>query len=102
MTAKKTSLRVDLAEAIKNDDDVLALLEDALSTGDAGYIAHVFGVIARAKGMSKVAKKAGVTRDTLYKSLTKDGDPRLSTFIGAISAMNLRLRIGRAPRRKAA
>jgi probable addiction module antidote protein len=48
-------------------------------------------VVARAKGMSQLAKDAGVTREALYKALTADGDPKLSTFVGVMKALGMRL-----------
>ncbi|MHB8528915.1 MAG: addiction module antidote protein [Caulobacteraceae bacterium] len=67
------------------------LLNDALASGDAPYIAHALGVIARARGMSEVAREAGVTREALYKSLSGDGDPRLTTVMGVTRALGLKL-----------
>src|SRR5262249_1326021 len=52
------------------------LLNDALGSGDAGYIANALGVVARARGMAKVARGAGVIREALYKTLSPSGDPQ--------------------------
>ena len=51
-------------------------------TGDAAYIANALGVVARARGMTAIAKDAGVTRESLYKALSERGDPRSSTLLG--------------------
>lgn len=67
------------------------LLNDALASGDAGYVAHALGVIARARGMSDVAREAGVTREALYRALSEDGDPRLTTLLGVARALGVRL-----------
>jgi probable addiction module antidote protein len=48
-------------------------------------------VIARARGMTEVAREAGVTREALYKSLGEDGDPRLATFLGVARALGVTL-----------
>lgn len=75
-------------------DDAAAqaeLLADAVESGDAGYIATALGVIARARGMSKVAAGAGVTREALYKTLSASGDPRLSTLLGVAKALGIKL-----------
>lgn len=67
------------------------LLTDALETGDAGYIANALGTIARARGMAQVAKDAGVTRASLYKALSSEGDPQLTTLLGVIKALGIKL-----------
>ncbi|XKM42919.1 addiction module antidote protein [Rhizobium ruizarguesonis] len=66
-------------------------MEDAFESGDAGYIAHALGVVAKARGMSRVARDAGVTREALYKSLSEKGDPKLSTLIGVAAALGYKL-----------
>ncbi len=68
-----------------------ALLADALESGDAGYIANALGVIARARGMSEVARKAGVSRVALYKALSRDGDPKLTTVLGVMKSLGFKL-----------
>jgi probable addiction module antidote protein len=67
------------------------LLNDALASGDAGYVAQALGVIARARGMSGVAREAGVTREALYKALSENGDPRLTTLLGVARALGVTL-----------
>jgi probable addiction module antidote protein len=67
------------------------LLTDALEAGDAGYIANALGVIARARGMTEVARGAGVTREALYKTLSPDGDPKLTTLLGVLKALGFKL-----------
>lgn len=67
------------------------LLNDAFETGNAAYIANALGVIARARGMTEVARAAGVTREALYKSLSDEGDPRLTTLLGVARALGFKL-----------
>ena len=67
------------------------LLNDALASGDAGYIGEALGVIARARGMTEVAREAGVTREALYKALSQNGDPRLTTLLGVARALGVTL-----------
>jgi probable addiction module antidote protein len=69
------------------------LLKDALATGDAGYIADALGIVARARGMTETAESAGVSRMALYKGLTKEGDPKLSTLLGVLKAFGLELTV---------
>lgn len=68
-------------------------LEAAFEDGDPAVIAHALGDVARAVGMTAVAKDAGVSREALYKSLSEAGDPRLSTFFGVIKALGLKVSV---------
>ena len=67
------------------------LLNDAFASGDAGYVSHALGVIARARGMTEVARGAGVTREALNKALSENGDPRLTTLLGVARALGVTL-----------
>ena len=64
---------------------------DALAGGDAGYVSQALGVIARARGMTEVAREAGVTREAMYKALSENGDPRLTTLLGVDRALGVTL-----------
>ncbi len=86
----------DAAAHLDDEDSQIELLSDAFESGDASYIAHALGVVARARGMGSVAKDAGVTREALYRSLSETGDPRLSTLIGVMKALGLQLSAKRA------
>jgi probable addiction module antidote protein len=81
----------DSADYLNSPEDIAAYLEAAFEDGDPTLITHALGVVARAKGMSQLAKDAGVTREALYKALTADGDPKLSTFVGVMRALGMRL-----------
>lgn len=81
----------DAAEYLDTSDSQMELLADAFETGDPAYIAHALGVVARARGMSGIAKEAGVTREALYRALSETGDPRLSTLLGVVKALGLKL-----------
>lgn len=89
MPIKTTSF--DAARYLTAPDAQAELLSDALESGDAGYIANALGVIARARGMSDVARGAGVTREALYKSLSSDGDPKLTTLLGVMKSLGFKL-----------
>ena len=67
------------------------LISDALESGNAGYIAAALGTVARARGMAKIAKLAGVTRSSLYKALSPEGDPQLTTLLGVMKALGVKL-----------
>ena len=79
----------DAAAYLASPEAQAELIADALHTGDAAYIANAIGVVARARGMSQIARDAGVTREALYKALSPTGDPRLSTFLGVMKALNM-------------
>jgi probable addiction module antidote protein len=81
----------DPAEHLTDSEDQAELLNDALATGDATYIRNALGVVARARGMSAVARGAGVTREALYKAFGAKGDPKLSTLLGVLNTLDLKL-----------
>jgi probable addiction module antidote protein len=68
-------------------------LEAALEDGDPSLVAAVLGDIARAKGMTKIAKKAGLGRESLYKALSRDGNPELVTVLKVVRALGLKLKV---------
>ncbi|MCO5083317.1 MAG: putative addiction module antidote protein [Rhizobiaceae bacterium] len=86
----------DTSEMLDSEEAIFAYIEAAFEDGDPDLIKTALGNIARARGMTAIAKEAGVTRETLYKALSEEGDPRMSTLIGVINAMGFRLSI--APR----
>lgn len=81
----------DPAEALKTPEAIAYFLEDAMETGDPAYIADALGVAARAKGMTKVARAAGLAREQLYKSLSAEGNPTLTTVVAVMKALGLEL-----------
>lgn len=83
--------RFDAAEHLHDEESQAFLISDALETGDARYIAHALGIVARARGMTHVAKEAGVTREALYRALSEKGDPKLSTLLGVARALGFKL-----------
>lgn len=99
---KTLSKPFDPAIMFDTTSSQVALLEDAMESGHAGYMANALGTIARARGMTQIAKDAGVTREALYKSLSVDGDPRLSTLLGVMKALNLKLSVSQMESQAAA
>ena len=81
----------DAAEYLTTPSRIATYLEAAFEDGDPGLIATALGDIARAKGMTQLASQAGVTREALYKALSPTGDPRLSTFLGVLKALGIKL-----------
>lgn len=89
MTIETTTF--DAALYLASDEAVAEFMADALESGDAGYIAHALGVVARAKGMTQLAADTGLSRESLYKALSPNGNPTLTTLLSVMKAMNLRL-----------
>lgn len=83
----------DAARYLTSHESQAELLADALESGDASYIVTALGTISRARGITAVAKDAGVTRSALYKALAPDGDPRLSTLLGVMKALGIKLSV---------
>ena len=81
----------DAADFLDTDEEVSEYLALVLETGDAAHIAHALGVVARAKGMSKVAEESGVSRELLYRSLSNEGNPTLRTMLAVLPALGIRL-----------
>lgn len=86
----------DAATFLKTPEDIAAYLNAAFETGEASLIAAALGDVSRSEGMTAVASRAGVTREALYKSLSENGDPKLSTLLGVVHALNLRLEIAQS------
>jgi len=92
----------DAADHLQTESDMEAYLEAALEENDPALIAAALGDIARAKGMTEVAKKTGLGRESLYKSLSAHGNPELSTVLKVIHALGLKLQVRSGKTRKAA
>ena len=90
MTKIATSLW-DPADHLETEDDMAAYLEAALEEGDPGLIAAALGDIARAKGMTQVARESGLGRESLYKALSPAGNPEFGTILKVVAALGLQL-----------
>lgn len=91
MKKEHTSLW-DAAEHLETEEDMAAYLEAALEENDPTLIAAALGDIARAKGMSQIAKQTGLGRESLYKALSAEGNPEFATVLKVIGALGLQLR----------
>lgn len=83
----------DSADYLESREDVAAYLEAVFEENDPALIAHALGVAARAKGMTAIAEEAGLTRASLYKALSEDGNPAFSTVMSVVQALGLKLKI---------
>ncbi len=81
----------DVTEHLKTEREMAAYLDAALDDGDDTVVAAALGDIARAVGMTAVARAAGVGRESLYKSLSRNGNPELGTVLRVLRAVGLRL-----------
>ena len=96
---KKAKLKTkpfDPAKYLDNDEAIAAYIEEAIDIGDPAFIADALGVVARAKGMGQIAKDAGLSRESLYKALSADGNPEFGTILKVMKALGLRLSVGAA------
>jgi len=84
--------RYDVADYLHDEADVLAYLNAALDDGHPDVVAQAIGNVARARGMSKIAKRCGLGRESLYKSLSDKGNPEFRTVVSVLRAMGIRLR----------
>jgi probable addiction module antidote protein len=83
----------DPASYLETEDDILYYLEAAMEGNDPKHIASALGDVARSKGMSEIARKAGVGRQALYNALSENGNPTLETLVGVLSALGLQLTV---------
>jgi probable addiction module antidote protein len=88
----------DVADHLRTPEEMAAYLEACLeeAEGDAAFIAKALGDIARAKGMTQVARDAGLSRESLYKALSGDRSPDFDTILKVVGALGLRLHAGAA------
>lgn len=81
----------DLAEHIQSEADIATYLTLVLEENDPSELAHALGVVARARGMSEIAKASGLTREALYKALRTDAQPRFETVSRVCAALGVKL-----------
>jgi len=90
---KTKTIPWDSAKHLKTEDDIAHYLEAVFEDGDPALIAHALGVLARAKGMAKIARAAGLGRESLYKALSPDGNPEFVTVLKVMRALGLKLKV---------
>lgn len=89
MTTRLTKFKA--SDYLKTEEDWAFLLSDALESNDAAYIAQALGAVAKAKGMSGVARSARLSRESLYKALSGKGNPEFETILRVLKAVGLKL-----------
>lgn len=92
----KATTPFDGAEYLDDDESQAELLSDALATGNLEVITSALGVVARARGMTELAQKTGLTRSALYGALREGGNPTLDTVLKVVKALGVQLKANRA------
>mgnify|MGYP001222815795 CR=1 FL=1 len=92
-SAKTKTVRYDVAEQLRTAEEMAAYLDAWLTEApdDPAGIARALGDIARAKGMAQVARDAGLSRESLYKALSENGNPSFATVLKVARALGVRL-----------
>ena len=90
----------DAAEYLVNDETQLAYLNAVLAEGDAQAMVAALGTVARARGMSRVAERSGLGRESLYKALSDKGNPAFMTVVGVASALGYTFEMRVAPAKR--
>ena len=91
--AKVKTIPWDATEALKTDEDMAAYLETAIEDGDPSVISAAVGDLARAKGMSQIARETGLGRESLYKALSPGGNPEFATILKVVRALGLKFHV---------
>ena len=91
MSVKTTPF--DSADYLKTDQDIADYINACLEEHDPALLAHAVGVVARARGMTQLAKDAHLSRESLYKALSTDGNPSFATMMKVIDALGLKLSV---------
>jgi len=92
----KATTPFDGAEYLDDDESQADLLSDALASGDLDVITAALGIVARARGMTELAQKTGLTRSALYAALKEGGNPTLDTVLKVVKALGVQLKANRA------
>lgn len=83
----------DMASNIKTSDDVAVYLKTAAEENDPEFFLAVLGDVARSEGMASIAAKLGVSRESLYRSLSRRGNPSFSTVVRTLDTLGLRMEV---------
>jgi len=78
---------------LNSTEEIRAFLQEVLETGDESDFIHALNTAARAMGMTEIANKAGVSRASLYKSLSENGNPKFSTVCKVTKALGCKLTV---------
>ena len=79
------------AEYLSSEEEMAAYLEAAFSEGEASLVIQALGNIARARGMTELARETGLRRESLYKALSSEGNPEFGTILKVVKALGIKL-----------
>ncbi len=85
--------KFDVVDFLDSDEAMVEYLNVALETNDPKYFAKALGNVARAKGMTSISDASGLGRQSLYRSLSEEGNPRIDTLFKVLDTLNIRLAI---------
>lgn len=83
----------DSAEHLENNEDIAAYLDAVLAENDPALLTHALGVVARARGMTDLARQTGLGRASLYKALSAEGHPEIATVMKVLDALGVRMSV---------
>lgn len=83
----------DTADRLETPEDIMAYPEAVFEDGDPELIAHALGAVARSKGMTEIARRSGLGRQSLHKALSPDGHPEFATVLNVVRALGLKLTV---------
>lgn len=91
--ARTKTTKYDVAEYLRTPEEMAAYLEACLeeANGDAAFVAKALGNIARAKGMTEIARDTGLSRESLYKALSAERSPSFDTVLKVIGALGIKI-----------
>jgi probable addiction module antidote protein len=81
----------DPAEDLVSDEGIAYFMTEAFRTEDTAVIAHAIGIVARAKGMTQIAAETGLSREQLYRSFSKNGNPSLKSTFAVMKALGIQM-----------
>ena len=85
--------KFDVVDFLDSDEAMIEYLNVALETNDPKYFTKALGNVARAKGMSSISDASGLGRQSLYRALSDEGNPRIDTLFKVLETLNVRLAI---------
>ena len=83
--------KFDAAATLRDSEAIAEYMAAAFETQDPSYVSHALGVVARAKGMSEIARASGLSREHLYRSFSEDGNPTLKSILAVMDALGVQL-----------
>ena len=92
MALTKELINFDMAEQLRTDEDIAGYLSMALEDGDTDELIHALGYIAKARGMTQIAKDSGLGRESLYKALRSGSRPQFDTILKVLKSLNFDLK----------